>query len=65
LKAKLFRLKVDEFIVYEKEYLVKASSKKEAKAKFHRGDWLDTGELDSTHFDRAVVRNVKLEGGAS
>ena len=64
MKAKLFRLKVDEYIVYQKEYLVKASSQKEAKAKFHRGDWLDS-EGDSTHFDRAVVRNVKLEGGAS
>ena len=55
---KTYKLRVDDYIIYEKNYIVEANSVKEAREKFKRGEWIDSeGENDST-FYKSIIKKV-------
>ena len=60
-KNKIYKLSVDDYIVYHKTYYVEASSKKEAVRKFRNYEWLDSEDRAGTAFDKSVVRKTEIK----
>jgi len=60
-KNKIYKLSVDDYVIYHKTYYVKASSKKEAVRKFRNQEWFDSEDGESgTTFDKSVVRKTEI-----
>ena len=57
---KIYKLSVDDYIIYHKTYFVQAANKKEAVRKFRNDEWLDSESEESTTFDKSVVRKTEL-----
>lgn len=61
-KNKIYKLSVDDYVIYHKTYYVEASSKKEAVRKFRNFEILDSEDGESgTTFDKSVVRKTELK----
>tara|TARA_Y100000310_G_scaffold305320_1_gene345344 strand:+ start:95 stop:283 length:189 start_codon:yes stop_codon:yes gene_type:complete len=56
-----YKITVDDYVVYEKAYYVEAASKKEAKAKFLRGDWVDCDDSECDYLHKSVVKGVEVK----
>ena len=59
-KQKIYTLRVDDHIVYEKTYQVKAHSIKEAREKFKSGDCFNEQEDAQTYFYKSVIKKVEV-----
>ena len=60
-KEKFYTLRVDDHIVYEKTYQVKAHSITAAREKFKSGDWFDVKEDAQTYFYKSVIKKVEVD----
>ena len=61
-KEKIYTLRVDDYIVYEKTYQVIAHSIKEAREKFKSGRWVDVQADDSvTYLAKSVIKKVEAD----
>ena len=61
-KEKFYTLRVDDHIVYEKTYQVKAHSIKEAREKFKSGDWFDAQQDDLFNYlAKSVIKKVEVD----
>ena len=61
-KQKIYTLRVDDHIVYEKTYQVKAHSITEAREKFKSGDWFDAQQDDLFNYlAKSVIKKVEVD----